>query len=83
MLKDGDRTVGARGASFGSGGMTRGGERGVAGTAGQGLVWPTRIVRRATVTELYQNPIYLAEKGINFERKQNPRKRVNDWREKG
>ena len=46
--------------------------------AGQGLVRPTRIVRRATVTELYQNPIYLAEKGINLERKQNPRKRVSE-----
>jgi hypothetical protein len=50
---------------------------------GQGLVWPTRIVRRATVTELYQNPIYLAEKGIDFERRQNARKHVNEWKEKG
>jgi hypothetical protein len=46
--------------------------------AGQGLVWPARIVRQATVTELYQNPIYLAGKGIDLERKQNPRKRVSE-----
>jgi len=64
-------------ASLGSSGMTRSGERGVDGTPGRGLVPPTRAVRRPTVTELYQNPIYLAEKGINLERKQNPRKRVS------
>ena len=77
MAKEGDRSVGDWEASFGSGGMTRDGERGAVGMAGQGWWWPIRFVRRATVTELYQNPIYLAEKGINLERKQTPRKRVS------
>jgi len=41
-----------------------------------------RPLQRVTVTKLYQNPIYLAGKGINFERKQNPRKLGTLWEEK-
>jgi hypothetical protein len=51
--KEGDRSVGDWEVSFGSGGMTLGGERGAVGMAGQGWWWPIRRVRRATVTELY------------------------------
>ncbi len=52
--------------------------------AGKSLARPAvRLLGQMTVTKLYQNTIYLAKKGINFERKQNPRKRVSAWEEKG
>ena len=82
MLKAGARTVGDLWASVVTGGMPRG-TRAVMGTAGLGLAAPTLIAQPAAVPKLCQNPIYLAEKGIDFERKQNPRKRVSAWEEKG
>ncbi len=69
--------------SLNSGGITRGSERGVLGTVGQDLASRKRTVRPAAVPKLCQNFIYLAEKGIKFERKQNPRKHVSAWEEKG
>ena len=87
MAEEVERAVGDFEASFGIGSMARERETGHSGAARRGLAWPTctrrRAAVRATVTELWQNPIYLAEKGISFERKQNPRKRVREWREKG
>ena len=63
--------------------MTRGDVRGLAGRAWTGLVGlAVSLLSQATVTELYQNPIYLAGKGFDFERKQNPRKLGTAWEEK-
>jgi hypothetical protein len=81
VLKDGEIVADGCGALLSSAGMTRGGERGVDGTVG--LAAPKLIVRPAPVPKLCQNPIYLAGKGINFERKQNPRNHVSTWEEKG
>ncbi len=42
------------------------------------LGWPSKGGLRAPpVTELYQNPMYLTEKGFDFERKQKPRNGIN------
>ena len=81
VLNAGIGTAWDCGTSLNSGGMTRGSERGVNGTAG--LAAPIRIAWPATVRKLCQNPIDFAKKRSNFERKQNPRKRVSAWEGKG
>ena len=74
-------------------GMTRGGERGLSGRRDRVLVGPTGAMRMMiAVTELYQNPdrcnktvpkpYLLTLKGMRFERKQNPRNGVKEWKEK-
>jgi hypothetical protein len=69
---------------LGSGGITRGGRQGVIGTAGHGLVGPTlRLVGASYCAKTVPKPYLFGWKGINFERNQNPRKRVTAWEEKG
>ena len=79
MAKEGEKRL--SGTLLGVEGMTPGDVRGLV-DLGTGLVGPVRPTRRVTVTKLYQNPIYLAGKGINFERKQIPRKCGTVWEEK-
>jgi len=93
FANEGERRPGGCGAALIMEGMNRGGERGWSGGRDRVLVGSKRAMRvMIAVTKLCQNPdrcnrtvpkpYLLTLKGMPFERKQNPRNGVKEWKEK-